>query len=83
MAPLVLPTTATPAPQPTLAAAEKDDLRARTMRLTTIAGLGGAPALSLPLGRADRLPVGLSLLGRPGDDERLLAAARIASVAAA
>jgi amidase len=80
---LVLPATATPAPLPTLPAAEKDDLRARTMRLTTIAGLGGAPAVSLPLGKVDRLPVGLSLLGRPGDDERLLAAARIASVAAA
>jgi amidase len=79
---LVLPATATVAPPPVLSAAEKDDLRARTMRLTTIAGLGGAPAVSLPLASVDGLPVGLSLLGRPEDDERLLAAARLASAAA-
>ena len=52
------------------------------MRLTTIAPLGGAPAVSLPLASADGLPVGLSLVGRPGEDERLLAAARLASAAA-
>ncbi len=80
---LVLPATATPAPVPQLSAAHKDDLRARTMKLTTIAGLAGAPAVSLPLGKVDGLPVGLSLLGRPGDDERLLAAARLAAVLAA
>jgi Asp-tRNA(Asn)/Glu-tRNA(Gln) amidotransferase A subunit family amidase len=31
--------------------------------------------VSLPLGHADRLPVGVCLLGRVGEDERLLAAA--------
>jgi Asp-tRNA(Asn)/Glu-tRNA(Gln) amidotransferase A subunit family amidase len=80
---LVLPATATPAPVPERSAADKDDLRTRTMSLTTIAGLAGAPAVSLPLGRVDDLPVGLSLLGRPGDDERLLAAARLAGGLAA
>ena len=80
---LVLPSTATAAPVPDLTAAQKDDLRGRTMKLTTIAPLGGAPAVSLPLAQVDGLPVGLSLLGRPEDDERLLAAARIAAAAAA
>jgi amidase len=77
---LVLPATATTAPVPTLAGAEKEDLRERTMRLTCVAGLAGAPAVSLPLATARDLPVGLSLLARPGHDERLLAAARLASV---
>jgi amidase len=78
---LVLPATATVAPPPILAGAEKEDLRSRTMRLTCVAGLAGAPAVSLPLATARGLPVGLSLLARPGEDERLLSAARLASVA--
>jgi amidase len=44
--------------------------------LTTIAGMLGAPQLSLPLGRVDGLPVGLSILARPGADGMLLAFAR-------
>jgi amidase len=75
---LVLPSTATVAPPPALPGPEKQDLRTRTMRLTCIAGLAGAPAVSLPLADVGGLPVGLSLLARPGEDERLLAAARIA-----
>jgi amidase len=77
---LVLPATATTAPLPTLPSAEKEDLRVRTMRLTCVAGLAGAPAVSLPLATAGDLPVGVSLVARPGQDEPLLAAARIASV---
>jgi amidase len=44
--------------------------------LTSIAGTLGAPQLSLPVAFVDGLPVGLSLLGRPGADEMLLAFAR-------
>ena len=44
--------------------------------LTTIAGTLGAPQLNLPLARVDGLPVGLSILARPGGDEMLLAFAR-------
>lgn len=39
------------------------------------ANLLGAPALSLSCGREDGLPVGLQLLGAPGEDASLLAAA--------
>jgi amidase len=74
---LVLPSTATTAPLPELPEAEKEDLRRRTMRLTCLAGLAGAPAVSLPLADCAGLPVGLCLLARPGEDERLLAAARL------
>jgi aspartyl-tRNA(Asn)/glutamyl-tRNA(Gln) amidotransferase subunit A len=38
--------------------------------------LTGQPALSLPLGLVDGLPVGLQLVGRPGGDAALLATAR-------
>jgi amidase len=48
--------------------------------LTAIAGTLGAPQLSLPLAQVDGLPVGLSIMARPGSDEMLLAFAR--SVAA-
>jgi amidase len=72
---LVLPSTPTVAPPPTLPANAKDDLRARTLRLNCIAGLAGAPAVSLPLAEADGLPVGVCLLARPGEDELLLAGA--------
>jgi amidase len=47
------------------------------MRLTCLAPLAGAPAVSLPLVQSGGRPVGLSLLARPGEDERPLAAARL------
>jgi amidase len=75
---LVLPSAATVAPPPDLNQAANEDLRTRTIGLTCLAGLAGAPAVSLPLGRADGLPVGVCLLGRVGEDERLLAAAAAA-----
>ena len=71
---LVLPSTVTTAPPVSLDADAKERLRARLVRITCLAGLAGAPAVSLPLVRARGLPGGLCLLGRPGDDERLLAA---------
>lgn len=46
------------------------------LTLTCIAGLAGAPALSLPLGEVDGLPFGISLIGERGSDEALLGFAR-------
>jgi amidase len=71
---LVLPAAATVAPRPDLDAAAKDDLRRRTMVLTCIAGLAGAPALSMPVA-GTTLPIGLCLVAARGADEMLLAAA--------
>jgi amidase len=42
------------------------------MRLTCIAGLGGLPQVSIPVGTVTGCPVGLSLIGWPGGDEALL-----------
>ena len=54
------------------------DVRGRTLRLTSIAGLSGAPAVSLPLADDEGLPLGVCLVGAPGADLALLDAAVVA-----
>jgi amidase len=49
-----------------------DAYRIRVMRLTCIAGLGGLPQISIPVGIVDGCPVGLSFIGWAGGDEALL-----------
>jgi amidase len=55
---------------------EIDRLSARIALLTSFAGLTGVPQLSLPLGRLDGCPVGLSILAARGGDARLAGIAR-------
>jgi len=70
---LVLPSSAGGAPARTASANAVEAERAGTLRLTCLAGLAGAPALSLPLLRtADGRPAGLCLVGAPGTDQSLL-----------
>jgi amidase len=71
---LAVPTAPGPAPLRSAGAAELEAVRDRTLRLTFLAPLAGAPAVSLPLAGADG-PVGLSLIGAPGSDAALLALA--------
>jgi len=70
---LVLPSASSVPPPlgPGLAAAIAAT-REATMRLTCLAGLAGAPAVSLPLTTADRLPAGVCLVAAPGRDRALL-----------
>jgi amidase len=42
------------------------------MALTCIAGLAGLPQISMPMLTVDGCPVGVSLIGTAGGDERLL-----------
>jgi amidase len=42
------------------------------MRLTCIAGIGGLPQVSIPVGSVSGCPVGLSFVGWAGGDEALL-----------
>lgn len=72
---LLMPTAATVAP--TLA--QQDDTetaaytRQQTMRLTCLAGIGGLPALNMPIVTAQGLPCGVCLIGPAGSDKTLVA----------
>jgi amidase len=68
---LVLPSTATVAPRPE----EAEAARAATMLLTCIAGIGGLPAVSVPVTTTGGLPAGACLVGPAGSDRALLALA--------
>jgi len=69
---LVQPAASGPAPPFDIAPAAKEDLRGRSLTLTAPAGMAGAPVLSLPLAEVDGLPVGVALVGLPGDDDALV-----------
>ena len=72
---LLIPTAATVAPTLT----EQDDpdtaarTRKQTMRLTSLAGIGGLPALTMPIATAQGLPCGMCLIGPAGSDKALVA----------
>ena len=72
---LVLPTTPGPAPARTVGADELDRVRAATLRMTALAGIGGLPALSVPALRTPA-PVGVCLVGPRGSDLSLIRLAR-------
>ncbi|NME61608.1 amidase family protein [Bifidobacterium thermophilum] len=71
---LLMPTAATVAPTIT----EQDDpdtaarTRKQTMRLTSLAGIGGLPALNMPIATAQGLPCGMCLIGPAGSDKALV-----------
>src|SRR5207248_11707807 len=69
---LALPTAPCIAPMLDSSFDDLESFRLRGMRLTCIAGLGGLPQVSLPIGTVTGAPVGLSFIGWPGADESLL-----------
>src|SRR6266851_1404434 len=73
---LCLPTAPFPAPPVGQRRSAMWAERTAISTLTTIAGTLGAPQVSLPLALVDGLPVGLSIMARPGADDMLLAFAR-------
>ncbi|MBL6454420.1 amidase [Belnapia sp. T6] len=72
---LAYPTSPVPAPKLGASMAEQNAVRERTMGVTAIAGLAGLPEVSLPVGKVEGAPVGLSLIAGPGRDRALLALA--------
>ena len=72
---LVLPTMPDIAPLRTESDAALESYRAQSVQILCLAGLAGFPQVSLPLGRRDGAPLGLSLLGPAGSD---LSLARLA-----
>ena len=73
---LCLPTTPMTAPPRDLSLGATGEACDRIVDLTCIAGLSGLPQVSLPLGTADGLPIGLSLIGWRGSDRTLIDFAR-------
>jgi amidase len=69
---LALPTAPSIAPLADTAPPALHSFRLRVMRLTCIAGVGGLPQITIPVGSAAGCPVGLSFIGWAGGDETLL-----------
>ncbi|WP_165067940.1 AtzH-like domain-containing protein [Marisediminicola senii] len=69
---LLLPSASSAAPQATASAEENERTRARTLRLTCVAGILGAPGLSVPLLEVAEGPVGFCLVGPRGSDLALI-----------
>lgn len=75
---LLIPTASSTAPMimPNGDISNIEDARARTLRLTSIAGVGGLPAINIPLQNANGLPCGACLLGPAGSDRQLMELAK-------
>jgi len=69
---LVVPTAPRVALKRNAAPSEFADFYPRALTLTSIAGHAGLPQISVPAGRVDGCPVGLSILASPGHDRALL-----------
>ncbi len=70
---LVLPSASSVAPAVGPRLAENlQSVRDATMRLTCLAGVGGLPAVGVPLATRDALPCGVCLVAAPGRDRDLL-----------
>lgn len=83
---LVLPTLPVPAPAMDADWQEFGGRRVSTQDSMTwfcwLGNLAGLPAVTLPCGRSSTgLPIGLMLMGRPGQDERLLQIAKLIDTA--
>ena len=72
---LVMPTAPCIAPRQDGSGFDAGDFYRRALVLTSVAGHSGAPQVSLPAGRVDGCPVGLSILAGRGYDHALLALA--------
>lgn len=69
---LLIPTTPSLPLMKNSTAAQIGEFYSRALILNSIAGHAGLPQVCLPMGRFHSCPVSLSLLGRRGDDHRLL-----------
>jgi amidase len=69
---MALPSAPCIAPRIESSAEDLESFRVRVMRLTCVAGFGGLPQVSIPIGTVDGCPVGLSFIGWAGGDEALL-----------
>ncbi|MGE0500398.1 MAG: amidase [Rhizobiaceae bacterium] len=73
---LVMPTVPGPAPKRDASQETLQAYREKALRLLCLSGLTGFPQITIPLGRLEGAPFGLSLLGPPGSDIQLIRLAR-------
>ncbi|WP_337876797.1 amidase [Elioraea sp.] len=78
---LVFPTSPVVAPPLSASTDEIMAIREQTIGVTAIAGFAGVPEVTIPAGRVDGAPVGLSLIAGAGRDRALLAFAEAAAAA--
>lgn len=69
---VILPSASSVAPLRDASAADIDEVRARTFRITSVGGLSGLPQVSIPFLDKEGLPIGVSLLGPAGSDVALI-----------
>ncbi len=71
---LLIPSASSTAPSvaPLGDTASIENARAHTLRLTSIAGIGGLPAVNIPLETANGIPCGACLIGPAGSDKLLI-----------
>jgi amidase len=69
---LVIPTAPGEAPLRNLSVGEMEQTRHRTLQLTCIAGLSGFPQVTIPLVKANGIPIGLSFIANQYQDLKLL-----------
>ncbi len=75
---MCLPTAPSPAPLKDGPAGDRRGLYyRRALSLTSIAGIGRLPQVTMPLGQTPDGPIGLSLVAGWGRDAQLLAVARL------
>ncbi|WP_462413242.1 amidase [Neobacillus sp. Marseille-QA0830] len=69
---LIIPTAPGEAPLRNLSVGEMEQYRSKTMKLTCIAGLTGFPQVTIPIVKANGLPIGLSFIANQNQDLKLL-----------
>ncbi len=69
---LIIPTSSGVAPLINMTGEESEKRRSQTMQLTSIAGLAGLPQVTIPVAEIEGVPVGLSIIAGPKQDNRLL-----------
>jgi len=72
---ICMPTTPFPAPRKGLSVSEQGPLRNRIACLCSHGGLTGVCQVSVPVAEVNGRPIGLSLVGRPGNDARVISLA--------
>jgi amidase len=70
---LIMPTVPSAAPLRDAAHEDLKEFREKALELLCVSGLTGFPQITLPLAQVHGAPMGISLMGPRGSDQRLIA----------